>query len=76
MKAIVSRNGQLMLPAPLRSRDRIAAGQRFDVKRLKAGQYVLKRDSSITAPSISDWLDACPERGWFTPMPSESTDSL
>jgi bifunctional DNA-binding transcriptional regulator/antitoxin component of YhaV-PrlF toxin-antitoxin module len=76
MKAIVSRNGQLTLPAPLRTRDRIAAGQRFDVKRLKAGQYVLKRDSSRAVPGIWDWLDACPEKGWFAPLPSESTDSL
>ncbi|NJM54997.1 MAG: hypothetical protein HC841_02905 [Verrucomicrobiae bacterium] len=43
MKTIISSKGQIVLPAPLRERDRIATGQRFDIERLDAGQYLLKR---------------------------------
>lgn len=43
MKTIISSKGQLVLPAPLRERDRIAAGQTFDIERIEAGQYLLRR---------------------------------
>jgi hypothetical protein len=26
--------------------------------------------------SVVDWLLACPEKGWFCPLPSESTDEI
>ena len=76
MKSIISSKGQLVLPAPLRERDRIAAGQRFDIERIEAGQYLLKRQPVPDNEGLVDWLLACPEKNWFQPLPSELTDSL
>ncbi len=65
-----------MLPAVLRERDRIAAGQKFDIERLEAGEYLLKRRPVPDNEGLVDWLLACPEKDWFQPLPSEATDSL
>ena len=71
-----SSKGQLVLPAPLRERDRISAGQTFDIERIEAGQYLLKRQPVPDNEGLVDWLLACPEKNWFQPLPSELTDSL
>ena len=65
-----------MLPAGLRERDRIASGQKFDIERLEAGQYLLKRQPIPDNQGLVDWLLACPDKDWFQPINSESTDSL
>jgi len=76
MKTVVSSKGQIVLPAELRQRDRILPGQRFDIERLEAGQYLLKKQSGRDSEGLVDWLLACPVKGWFEPIPSESTDEL
>ena len=76
MNTIVSSKGQLVLPAPLRERDRILAGQKFDIERLEAGQYLLKRQPVPDNEGVVDWLLACPEKDWFQALASESTASL
>lgn len=76
MQTIVSSKGQVVLPAVLRERDRIAAGQKFDIERLEAGEYLLKRRPVPDNEGLVDWLLACPEKDWFESLPSESTDSL
>ncbi len=76
MKTIISSKGQIVLPALLRERDRILAGQKFDIERLEAGQYLLRRQSVPSNDGLVDWLLACPEKGWFQPVASESTDAL
>jgi len=76
VKATISKKGQLVLPEPLRERDHIAAGQTFDIKRIDDGQYLLKREKAVKKESIWNWLSECPEKDWFTPLPSESTNSL
>jgi len=73
---IISSKGQVVLPAALRERDRIAAGQKFDIERLEAGQYLLKRQTVPDNDGLVDWLLACPEKNWFQPVASESTDTL
>ena len=65
-----------MLPAELRQRDRIRAGQRFEVERLEAGQYLLKLEAGRENEGLVDWLLECPDKGWFAALPSESTDTL
>jgi len=72
----VSSKGQLVLPAALRRQDRIAAGQEFEVERLDRGDYRLVRRASRPNQGVVDWLLACPEKGFFLPIKSESTDSL
>jgi AbrB family looped-hinge helix DNA binding protein len=76
MNTVVSSKGQVVLPADLRKRDRVLAGQRFDIERLDAGQYLLKRQPAPDNEGLVDWLLACPDKDWFQPIPSESTDSL
>jgi AbrB family looped-hinge helix DNA binding protein len=75
MRTTISSKGQIVLPADLRDRDRISAGQQFDIERLQSGEYLLKRVSEPTI-DMMDWLLACPEKDWFQTIPSESTDTL
>lgn len=72
----VSSKGQIVLPAKLRKLDAVEPGQVFDVERVERGVYRLRRRRPRPNEGLVDWLLGCPERGWFQPMPSESTDSL
>jgi AbrB family looped-hinge helix DNA binding protein len=76
VKTTVSSKGQIVLPAELRERDAIEAGQEFEVERLDRGDYRLVRIASPSNDGLVDWLLSCPEKGFFTPVDSESTDSL
>lgn len=76
MKTTVSSKGQIVLPAEIRRQDRIEAGQEFEVERLDRGEYRLKLRSPPSNEGVVDWLLACPEKGFFVPIESESTDTL
>lgn len=76
MNTTVSSKGQIVLPAELRQRDRIQSGQRFEIERLEAGRYLLKKQLSPDNDGVVDWLIACPEKDWFQQISSESTDEL
>ena len=76
MKTTVSSKGQIVLPAELRKMDRIEAGQEFDVERLDRGEYRLVLRAPRPNEGVIDWLLACPHKGYFVPIDSESTDSL
>jgi AbrB family looped-hinge helix DNA binding protein len=77
MRTRVSSKGQIVLPAALREQDRIRPGQQFDVERVSAGHYLLKKVyKQRKRGGLFEWLLACPEKDWFQPMPSESTDDL
>lgn len=64
METIVSSKGQIVLPAPLRKRDRIRAGQRFSVERLSSGDYRLVRQQA-PGDDLVAWLRSCPEKDYF-----------
>lgn len=64
------------MPAELRERDRIRAGQQFAIERLEDGAYLLRRLAVPEKAGLTDWLLTCPEKGWYRPLPSESTDVL
>ena len=76
MKTTVSSKGQIVLPAELRQQDRIEAGQEFEVERLDRGEYLLVRLTARHNEGLVAWLLECPEKGFFVPIPSESTDTL
>lgn len=76
MMTRISSKGQIVLPAELREQDNIEAGQQFDVQRLDRGRYTLVRREPPANEGLVDWLLACPEKGFFVPIESESTDSL
>jgi AbrB family looped-hinge helix DNA binding protein len=75
MKTTVSTKGQIVLPAELRQRDGIEPGQEFEVERLGADEYRLTRVASSNE-GLVDWLLACPQKGYFVAIASESTDTL
>ena len=72
----MSSKGQIVLPAELRLQDRIEAGQEFDVERVDRGEYRLVRRTERANEGLVDWLLACPEKDFFVPIESESTDTL
>jgi AbrB family looped-hinge helix DNA binding protein len=76
MKTTVSSKGQIVLPAELRALDRIEAGQEFEVERLDRGDYRLVRKKGRANDGVVAWLLACPDKGFFVPIESESTDTL
>jgi len=76
MKTTVSTKGQLVLPAEIRQRDNVVPGQEFEVERIDRGEYRLLRRQPPPNEGLLDWLLACPEKGYFVPVESESTDTL
>lgn len=76
MKTTVSSKGQIVLPAEIRQQDGIEPGQEFEIERLDRGEYRLVRRSAPPNESVVDWLLGCPEKGFFVPIESESTDTL
>jgi AbrB family looped-hinge helix DNA binding protein len=76
MKTTISSKGQIVLPAALREQDHIEPGEEFDVERLDRGDYRLVRRMALPNDGVVDWLLACPEKGFFVPIESESTDAL
>jgi AbrB family looped-hinge helix DNA binding protein len=76
MRTRVSSKGQIVLPAELRQQDHIESGQEFDVERVDRGEYRLIRRAARSNEGLLDWLLACPEKDFFVPIASESTDTL
>ncbi len=76
MTTTVSSKGQIVLPAGIRQRDGIEAGQEFEIERIDRGEYRLLRQGPRPNEGLVDWLLACPEKGFFAALESESTDTL
>ena len=75
MKTTISTKGQIVLPAEIREQDDIEPGQEFEIKRIDRGEYRLTRRTPSNE-GVVDWLLACPEKGFFIAIESESTDTL
>jgi AbrB family looped-hinge helix DNA binding protein len=75
MKTTISSKGQIVLPAELRRQDGIEPGQRFEIERIDRGDYRLVRQEPEPNVGLVDWLLACPEKGFFVPIESESTST-
>lgn len=76
MTTCISSKGQLVLPAELRRQDGIEPGQEFEIERLDRGEYRLIRHTPPPNEGLVDWFLACPEKDFFVPINSESTDTL
>ena len=76
VRTTMSSKGQIVLPAELRKQDAIEPGEEFDVERIDAGEYRLIRRKPPPNRGLVDWLLACPSKGFFVPIDSESTDTL
>ena len=76
MTTLVSTKGQIILPAEIRRLDGIEPGQEFEIERIERGEYRLVRRQPHPNEGLVDWLLDCPEKGFFIPIESESTDTL
>jgi AbrB family looped-hinge helix DNA binding protein len=76
MTTTVSSKGQIVLPAELRKQDGVESGQQFEVERINRGEYRLVRVEPPKNDGLIEWLLSCPEKGFFVPIESESTDTL
>jgi AbrB family looped-hinge helix DNA binding protein len=76
MTTTISTRGQIVLPAEFRQQDGILPGQEFDIERIDRGEYRLVRRQPRPKKGLMNWLLACPDKGFFIPMESESTDTL
>ena len=76
MKTNVSSKGQIVLPAEFRQMDRVEPGQEFDVERVDRGDYRLVRRATPPNEGAIEWLLACPQKNFFVPIDTESTDVL
>jgi AbrB family looped-hinge helix DNA binding protein len=76
MTTTVSTRGRVVLPAKFRQREGIEAGQKFEVERLHAGEYLLRRLAPTPNEGMVDWLLACPEKGYFVAIESKPTKVL
>lgn len=75
MKTSVSTKGQIVLPAEIRQQDDIRPGQEFEIERIDRGEYRLVRVGARNKGLVR-WLLSCPEKGYFVPIDSDSTDTL
>lgn len=76
MTTTISSKGQIVLPAAIRQQDGIEPGQEFEIERLGPGEYRLVRQEPPANQGLVDWLLACPQKGFFVPIESESTETL
>jgi len=77
MKTTISSKGQIVLPAELRREDEIQTGDQFEVERLEAGEYVLRRITERPNRGLVDLLTSCPVQDWFVPVDrSPTTDDV
>ena len=76
MRTTISTKGQLVLPADIRQSDGIEPGQEFEIERIERGQYRLVRLTPRANDGVVEWLLSCPEKAFFVPIESESTDTL
>jgi AbrB family looped-hinge helix DNA binding protein len=76
VKTAISTKGQIVLPAEIRRQDGIEAGQEFEIERIDRGEYRLVLVSPPRSEGLLEWLLSCPEKGYFVPIESESTDTL
>lgn len=68
MKTIVSTQGRLTLPAPLRHKDDIEPGQEFEIERRHCGEYLLTRINKKRNEGLVKLLVSCPVKDWFQPL--------
>lgn len=76
MKTRVSTKGRILLPVSIRRRDNIRPGDCFKIKRLSRSKYLITRCAQTSNEGLIDWLLACPQKGFYSAISSESTTEL
>jgi hypothetical protein len=73
--ASVDEDGRVSLPRDWIRQDRVRPSERFEVHRLGVADYRIVRCFQLNL-GLTDWLLACPVKGYFRPIKSDSTESL
>jgi AbrB family looped-hinge helix DNA binding protein len=73
MRTRIASKGRIVLPAALRRKDEIEAGEAFDVQRVDRGEYRLVRRKARPSAGVVDWLLSCPVKGFFVPIAPSGT---
>jgi len=73
MRTTISTRGRVVLPAEFHRKDGIEPGEEFEIERNDRGEYRLVQISPLRNQGLVSWLLACPEKGFFVPIESEST---
>ncbi len=60
----------------IEKQDAIEPGQEFEISRVERGSYRLSRLEPPPNEGVIDWLLACPEKGYFVTIESDSADAL
>jgi AbrB family looped-hinge helix DNA binding protein len=76
VRTIISSKGQIVIPSRIREKDSISTGDSFEIERVRSGEYKIRRVRTAANKGLVDWLLACPVKGYFEPVASESTDTL
>ena len=73
MKVVVSSKGRVVLPAEIRRRDDIRAGRQFEIRRVRRGEYRLRRQGREPNEGLMEWLLSGREKDFFLPIESGFT---
>ena len=77
MKTFISRKGRIVIPAEFRKHDNIQPGQAFEIERVNKGEYrLVLAELPPKNQGLVDTLLACPVKGWFVSIESESAGSV
>jgi hypothetical protein len=76
VKTTVSTKGQIVLPADFAKGMASSRGRRSRSSGLTVANNRLTERKARPNEGVVDWLLACPEKGFFVPLESESTDTL
>lgn len=76
MKATKSLKGKIVPPVTFREQDNLQPGKECPVDHLDHSRHRLAGNRALPNEGLVDWLLSCPEKGFFVPIESESTDSL
>jgi hypothetical protein len=76
MKATMSSKDKIVPPTTVCAKDHLKSEEELPIERVEDDQCQLVRRLGLPNEGLIDWLLACPEKGFFMPIESESTDTV
>jgi len=77
MMTTISTKGQIVVPAEIRGRDKIQAGEKFEFETIETGEYAVRRVRQRPNKGLIDLLLACPVKGFLEGIGNkETTDDI
>jgi hypothetical protein len=76
MKTTMSSKGKIARPTTVGAKDHLKSEEELPIERVEENQCQLVQRRGLPNEGLVDWLLACPEKGFFIPIESESTDTV